>query len=86
MLKITQASEGGDGLLLKLEGELLEPWLAELSSVCARAAQSLRLDLSALRYADTAGVQFLRDCLNRGVAISSCSGFMAELLRREDRP
>jgi anti-anti-sigma regulatory factor len=86
MLKITQTPDGGEGVLLKLEGDLREPWLAELASLCAPTTRVLRLDLSALRYADAAGVQFLLGCLDRGVAIASCSGFIAELLRQENRP
>jgi hypothetical protein len=86
MLKITQTPDGVGRVLLKLEGELLEPWLAELSDACTLPTSDVRLDLSALRYADAVGVKFLRGCLDRGIAIASCSGFIAELLRQEKRP
>jgi hypothetical protein len=88
MLKITEIPLGRGDVVLKIEGKLMQPWLAELTASCDRAtnqAWNISLDLSSVSFADFASVQFLRVLLERGVAISSCSGFLAELLRLERR-
>jgi hypothetical protein len=88
MLKITEIPFGGGDIVLKIEGKLMQPWLVELTAFYDRAtnrARSVSLDLSAVSFADFASVQFLRVLLERGVAIISCSGFLAELLRQERR-
>jgi hypothetical protein len=88
MLKVSEIPLGDCEIVLKIEGKLMQPWLAELTAACDRAtnrARSVSLDLSAVSFADLASVQYLREILERGVAISSCSGFLAELLRQERR-
>jgi anti-anti-sigma regulatory factor len=88
MLKITRIAEVEGAVLLKLEGRLLGPWVEELTRVCAEtplAARPLRLDLSAVTFLDGAGVRLLRKLMGQGIQVSGCSGFIAELLRREDR-
>jgi ABC-type transporter Mla MlaB component len=42
-----------------------------------------RLDLSGLTYVDQAGTRLLKEFLRRGVAVTACSGFVAELLHLE---
>ncbi|CAN5238004.1 hypothetical protein BH10PLA2_BH10PLA2_03200 [soil metagenome] len=86
MLRITRIESPNSLPTLKLEGKLLEPWIPELLSMCA-AAESvtgpLHLDLSELCYADHAGASVLRELIDRGYAVSACSGFIAELLHLE---
>ena len=84
MLKVTRLSRGVPVLTVKLEGQLLEPWVAAVRDACrARGRRSgrLRLDLAAVTYADAAGAQLLRDLVGEGVEIAACSGFVGELLR-----
>ena len=72
--------------ILKLEGKLLEPWIEEFDAVCTRVeiqSGHVGLDLADLTYADAAGIQLLRDLVQRGISISACSGFVAELLREQ---
>jgi anti-anti-sigma regulatory factor len=88
MLKITRIADDRLGVLLKLEGKLLEPWVGELIQVCEQPAAGMnriRLDLSAVTFVDEAGVRLLRELLDRGVAVAAASGFVAELLRMEKR-
>lgn len=88
MLKITRIAENGAGLLVKLEGKLLQPWLGELTQVCMQPTIGtirIRLDLSAITFVDEAGVRLLHELLDRGVGIAAVSGFVAELLRLEKR-
>lgn len=87
MLKVTmQLSPTVRALTIKLEGELREPWLAIVREACLppkRGARRLRLDLTAVNYADAAGAQLLRELVDAGVEIAACSGFIGELLRPE---
>ena len=89
MLRITEIVDGGSGLLLKLEGKLLEPWVEELARVTGRPGLKghgpVRLDLSSVTFVDEAGVRLLHDLLRQGVEIAAISSFVAALLRLEDR-
>jgi anti-anti-sigma regulatory factor len=87
MLRITKVADGS-GLLLKLEGKLLEPWVEELARAARRPLPEgrghVRLDLSSVTFADEAGVRLLRELLRQGVEIAAASAFVAALLRLED--
>jgi hypothetical protein len=87
VLKITRLSRGVSALTVKLEGQLLGPWVPAVRDACrerGRRSGRLLLNLAAVTYADDAGVQLLRDLVGEGVEIAACSGFVAELLRAED--
>ena len=87
MLKITRLSHKGQGLTIKLEGEILGPWVGAVRDACTqrgRRCRRLRLDLAAVTYADAAGVQLLRDLVGEGIEMAACSPFIAELLHPED--
>lgn len=83
MLKITRHSRKGRGLTIKLEGEILEPWVGAVRDACTKQGRRARprLDLAAVTYVDAAGVQLLRDLLAGGVKIAACSSFVRELLQ-----
>jgi len=84
VLKVTRLFRGVPVLTIKLEGQLVGPWVSAVRDACqARGRRSgrLRLDLAALTYADAAGVQLLRELTGGGVEIAACSGFVGELLR-----
>jgi anti-anti-sigma regulatory factor len=83
VLKITRRSHQGRGLTIKLEGEVLGPWVGSVRDACTirgRRPRRLRLDLAAVTYVDAAGVQLLRDLMAEGVEIAACSSFVGELL------
>ena len=88
MLRITEITDGRPGVLLKLEGTLRGPWVEELSRACAELSRgesrAVRLDLSAVTFLDEAGTRLLRALMRGGAAVIA-SGFVAELLGREDR-
>lgn len=87
MLKITHdVSE--ESVTIKLEGKLLGPWVSEARSQVDRvAANGLRLGLDLLKvsFVDEGGVRLLRELLGRGVRITACSNFVAELLELEKK-
>jgi hypothetical protein len=73
--------------IIKLEGELLEPWVAAVRESCTQqGARSKRLvlDLTAVSYVDGPGSELLRDLVVEGVEIGTCSGFIAALLDLEE--
>jgi ABC-type transporter Mla MlaB component len=87
VLKITWIRRRRRAPILKLEGELLEPWVEVVRDVCARQdlrSQRARLDLSAVTFVDAAGAALLRDLIRQGMAVTACSRFVAELLRLRD--
>jgi anti-anti-sigma regulatory factor len=87
VLKITRLSRKRRILTLKLEGEILEPWVSSVRDACApqgRRSEPLCLDLAAVTYVDAAGAQLLRDLLREGIEIAACSSFLTELLHLND--
>jgi hypothetical protein len=86
VLKITRLSRKGRMPTIKLEGELLEPWVGTVRDACTwrrRGSRYLRLDLAAVTYVDATGARLLRDLVAEGVEIAACSSFVGELLNRE---
>jgi anti-anti-sigma regulatory factor len=74
-------------LTIKLEGEILEPWVGAVRDACAqrgRRSGRLCLDLAALTFVDAAGAGLLRDLVGEGIEIAACSSFVGELLHLED--
>jgi ABC-type transporter Mla MlaB component len=83
MLRITRLDGPDAAQTFKLEGKLLEPWVAEVLHVCTPCNGRTSLDLSGLTFVDQAGAKLLKELIRRGLTVSACSAFVAELLRRE---
>ena len=84
MLKITRLFPRERGLTIKLEGELLGPWVSSVRDACAvRGRRHLRLDLAAVSYVDTAGIQLLRDQVAEVAEITARSSFVGALFHWE---
>ena len=82
VLRITEITNC-NATTLKLEGKLLAPWIDELH--CAFSAASARgkpihLDLQQLSFADSVGIEQVRELVNRGAVVAVCSDFIWELL------
>jgi ABC-type transporter Mla MlaB component len=87
MLKITRIVGQDSAQTFRFEGQLREPWVPEVLKVCASGDDPTcqkRLDLSGLTFVDQAGVELLKDLIRSGIAVSACSGFVAELLHLEN--
>jgi anti-anti-sigma regulatory factor len=83
VLKISWLSQTWPMPTIKLEGELLEPWVSSVREACGaerRRSQSLCLDLSGVTYVDALGARLLRELLREGVKITAGSTFLMELL------
>jgi hypothetical protein len=87
MLKITQVNGHNGARICKLEGKLLEPWLAEVLAACKPPdgrPGPIGLDLANLTFVDQAGIRLLRELILGGITICACSSFVAELLHLEN--
>jgi hypothetical protein len=87
VLKITRFPQKGRVRTIKLEGEILAPWVGTVCEACTQRGRRpgrLRLDLAAVTYADAAGVQLLRELRREGIEIAACSSFLTELLHLDD--
>ncbi len=85
MLRITQMLNH-KSVLLKLEGRLLEPWIAELRSTWQRIPNNreIGLDLSAVTFTDADGAALLQAIIDRGARLVACSAFISQTLHREE--
>jgi hypothetical protein len=84
MLLIALIETPGGESVVRLEGELIGPWVDELKALCEQRLDShtpLSLDLADVRFADRQGVTLLHGLQARGVHLARCSLFVAEQLR-----
>jgi hypothetical protein len=88
MLRITRVNSDDSGATLKIEGKLVGPWVNELMQVCDECLSTgscPQLDLSAITFIDPAGLALVKRLLAQGFGLTSCSGLVAEFLKRETR-
>ncbi|HMP04678.1 MAG TPA: hypothetical protein PKD86_01330 [Gemmatales bacterium] len=87
MLRIHRTDTEGE-TLLRLEGKLAGPWVAELQAVGGSVSPMarLQLDLGAVSFIDAAGLDLLRAWVVAGVRPVACSGLVAQLLAEEGCP
>ena len=84
MLKMVVSEKPGDGITVHLEGQLIGPWVEELSRVCEPMLTSgarLSLDLCDVSFVSREGVRVLWGLRDRHAALQNCSGFVAEQLK-----
>ena len=85
MLRITTLNHAPT-VLLRLEGKLTGPWIDELRVAFDRAkrdGRQVRLDLSAVSFVDSNGVELLHELFDNGALVEACSTFVSELLHLE---
>ena len=84
MLRISPIDSGNHHVILRLEGRVAGPWVAELRTACEKVlgeGRALELNLAEVSYLDPAGVALLANVSERGVQLLSCSPFIAEQLK-----
>jgi anti-anti-sigma regulatory factor len=85
MLKITLVESSNEAVRLRVEGRLAGHWVEELRRTCDLQALSegirLTVDLSDVSFADTAGIELLRELKIRLVTLDSPSSLVAEQLK-----
>jgi len=85
MLRIvSEATMGAGEATLKLEGQVIEPWVQELGRACdpiLARGERLSLDLSTVSFVSREGARLLRALRDRQVSLLHCSSFVAEQLK-----
>jgi anti-anti-sigma factor len=88
MLKISQLSGSDHEVILRVEGQVLGPWVDELRRICAEAVSrntagtpQLVLDLAGVSFLDANGIALLRQLVTGRVSITNYSMFIAEQLK-----
>ncbi len=83
MLRITEDQSTTGATALRLEGQLIGPWVTELRRVCQKPlnkGQELKLDLGEVSFVDRLGVSLLEDLKHRGATLENVSAFLQEQL------
>ena len=83
MLKIVTTEPPAGGAVLHLEGQIIGPWVDELSRACNHRLEvgALALDLADVSFVERRGLKLLRALLTRGVPLLRCSAFVIEQLK-----
>ena len=88
MLKIGSVADGNGATTLVVEGDLMGPWVEELSRSCELVLGStpvLILDLGAVTFIDRGGVEMLRGLADGHARLTNCSPFVAEQLKAAEQ-
>ena len=78
VFRIAQLDNDDGRGTMRLEGKVVGPWVAELRDAVERnlsRSQSVVVDLSAMTFADAAGIDLLQELARRGVIFVNCSAF-----------
>jgi anti-anti-sigma regulatory factor len=84
MLKISLIQSVHRTVVLRLEGRVVGPWVAELQKSCEdvlAGERPLRLDLAGVEFMDARGVALLSSLRSRGVLLMDCPAFAAQQLK-----
>jgi ABC-type transporter Mla MlaB component len=84
MLRINPTDSRNHQNILRLEGRVAGPWVAELWKACEKVlgeGQALELNLAEVSFLDPAGVILLKAVRERGGELSDCSPFVTEQLK-----
>lgn len=83
MLKIDVADQAGQGTTLRLEGQMVGPWVEELQRACEPYlgdGHALTLDFAGVSFIGREGVAFCRTLRQRHARFTNCSPFVKEQL------
>ncbi len=82
MLKIETIEAAAGHAVLRLQGQLIGPWIDELErAYAALSAGEVAMDLSEVSFVERRGVELLQSLGARGVPLLHCSAFVAEQLK-----
>ncbi len=86
MLRITVTQSTPSSEQLRLEGRITGSSVRELRRLCEAALDRagdtrLTLDLAGVSFIDNTGIDLFRSLGCRGVEVTRCSAFLAELLK-----
>jgi len=85
MLRISKPEFDEQTVILRLEGQLVGPWVGELRKTAEnfqRNGHRLALDLVEVTFADNTGIGLLLHLQQQAVSLTNCSPFLEEQLKR----
>ena len=86
MLRITEISDDGEEIVMKLEGKVIGVWVDDLKRVCLfhrdERNRAVVLDFSGVTFVEARGLEMLKDLKGDRVRIVNCSPFINSLLSR----
>ncbi len=88
MLRITKESDSAELTSLRVEGQVVSHWIAELEHEIKRSLGGERrviLDFSQVNFVSLDGAKMLKNLDDESVAIINCSGMIQILLGGADR-
>jgi anti-anti-sigma factor len=84
-MRISQATDGGGAMVLRLEGKVSGQWVDELRRVTSGIIQEpttrLVLDLADVSFIDADGLELLRELSSRHVILRNGSLFVTQQLK-----
>ncbi|MCI0484069.1 MAG: STAS domain-containing protein [candidate division NC10 bacterium] len=89
MLRIDKIGEDDATVTLKLEGRIVDRWVAILEHECSRILRGptgLALDLAGVTFIDRGGLALLKRLRSHRVRLVNCSLFVQELLTWTQKP
>ena len=84
MLRIT-AMIAAQRTVLKVEGTLAGPWVAELKSQIDAVSGPVALDLAGVSFMDAAGAELVEKARGQGAEIIAASHFVSLMLEKSDQ-
>jgi len=84
MLRIESIEKSTGDCVLRLEGQVIGPWVAEIRRSCDQALAAgveLKLDLTDVTFIDRSGIELFRGLMQAGVTVMNCSPFLRSQLR-----
>jgi len=87
MLRISETSREGEETVLRLEGEIVGPWVEVAKAACEPFLGNgfrLTLDLTDVSHVDRKGLALLRELMGSQVMLINGSPYLTERLRTQD--
>ena len=84
MLKISEGKRTQQTTMLRLEGRLVGPWVAELEQICEpllSGVRRLELELAEVAFVDEPGIALLTRLKVQGAMLLNASPFVEEQLK-----
>jgi len=86
MLRITEETLNGEAARIRLEGQVVGPYVTEVRKSCEellKAGRPLALDMTDVSFVDRNGIALLRELSGRRVLLVNCSAFLTEQLKED---
>ena len=84
MLRITEETLNGKTARMRLEGQVIGPYVMEVRRSCEKllnTGRPLALDMGDVSFLDRNGVALFKELISRDVSLVNCSAFLTEQLK-----